>query len=106
MAIRQFSRIIGTLRAFPFRVLKRLTKLTSRNPSIHWEAVDKIYPDHANTLHKAGLVPPISPTIGDLWRKQDEKVNSEKERDVRKIKTERSTFVLRTHITFLRLSTG
>ena len=75
-----------TLRTIPSRVLNRLTKLTSRNPSIHAEAVDKIYPDHANDLRKAGLAPPIFPMMGDLWGKQDENVNSEKERDVSKKK--------------------
>ena len=72
----------GTLRAIPSRVLKRLAKLTSRNPSIHAEAVDKIYPAHVNALRKAGLAPPVFPTMGELWRKQDEKVENEKERDI------------------------
>ena len=29
---------------------------------------------HANNLRKAGLKPPNLPTMGDLWRNQDEKV--------------------------------
>ena len=74
----------GTLRTIPSGFLNRLVKLTSRNPSIHYEGVDKIYPDHANALCKASLAPPNFPTMGDLWIKQDEKVNSEKEQDVRK----------------------
>ena len=74
----------GTLRAIPSGVLNRLAKLTSRNPSIHAESVGKIYPDHANTLRKAVLSPPILPTMRDLWWKKDEKVDSEKERDVSK----------------------
>ena len=37
--------------------------------SIQAEAVDKIYPTHANALLKAGLWTPIFPTVGDLWRK-------------------------------------
>ena len=41
-----------------------------------------IYPTHANALCKAGLAPPVLPTMGDLWIKQDEKVEKEKERDV------------------------
>ena len=57
-----------------------------RNPSIHAEAVDNIYPAHANALRKAGLAPPVLPTMGDLWRNQDEKVENEKERDVSKKK--------------------
>ena len=35
-----------------------------------------------NALRKAGLAPPVFPTMGDLWRKQDEKAEKEKERDV------------------------
>ena len=59
----------GTLRAIPFGVLNRLAKLTSINPPIHAEAVDKIYPDQTNALRKAGLAPPIFATMGDLRRK-------------------------------------
>ena len=65
-----------------------------------------IYPDHANALRKAGLAPPNFPTMGDLWRKQDEKVNMKKNKTSAKRKTEMSTFVLRTHVNFLRLSLG
>ena len=72
----------GNLRAIPSRVLNRLAKLTSRKPSIQSEAVDTIYPYHANDLRKAGLAPPVFPTMGDLWRKQDEKIEKEKELDV------------------------
>ena len=61
----------GTLRAIPSGVLNRLGKLTSRKPSFHSEGVDKIYPDHANALRKAGLAPPNLSTMGDLWSKQD-----------------------------------
>ena len=76
----------GTLRAIPSGVLNRLAILTSRNPSIHAEEVDKIYPNHANALRKAGLAPLVLLTMGDLWRRQDEKVDSEKEQDVSKNK--------------------
>ena len=65
----------GTLSTIPSGVLNRLSKLTSRKLSIHSEGVEKIYPDHANTLRKAGLAPPNFPTMGDLWSKQDEKVD-------------------------------
>ena len=68
----------GTLSAIPSGVLNRLAKLTSRNPSIHAEAVDNIYPAHTNALCKAGLAPPVFPIMGDLWRNQDEKVDIEK----------------------------
>ena len=44
--------------------------------------MDKIYPAHANALRKAGLAPPIFSTMGELWEKQDEKVDKNKERDV------------------------
>ena len=68
----------GNLCAVPSGVLNRLAKLTSINPSIHSEAVYKIYPDHTNSLRKAGLAPPNFPTMGDLWRNKGEKVDSEK----------------------------
>ena len=61
----------STLRTIPSGVLNRLAKLTSRKPSILSEGVDKIYPDHANALRKAGLAPPNFLTMGDLWSKQD-----------------------------------
>ena len=96
----------GTLRAIPSGVLNRLAKLTSRKPSIYSEGVDKIYPDHANDLRKAGLAPSNFPAMGYLWSKQVEKVDIEKELDVRKNKTEMSTFVLPTHVIYLCLSTG
>ena len=74
----------GTLRAIPSGVLNHLAKLTSINPSIHSEALDKIYHNHANDLRKAGLSPHVFSTMGDLWRNQDEEVDNEKERDVSK----------------------
>ena len=72
----------GTLRAIPSGVLNHLAKLTSSKPSIQAEAVDTIYPAHANALRKAGLAPPVFPTMGYLWRSQDEKVDIEKEQDI------------------------
>ena len=72
----------GTLRTILPRVLNRLAKLTSRKPSIQAEVVDTIYPAHANALCKAGLAPPIFPTMEELWEKQDEKVEKNKERDI------------------------
>ena len=44
--------------------------------------MDTIYPAHANALRKADLAPPVSPKMGDFWRKQDEKAEKEKEQDV------------------------
>ena len=64
----------STFRAIPSGVLDRLEKLTSGKPSIQAEAGDMIYPAHANALCKAGLAPPVFPKIGELWGKQDEKV--------------------------------
>ena len=72
----------GTLRKIPYGVLNRLAKLTSRKPSVQAESVYTISPAHANTLCKAGLAPPVFPTMGELWEKQDEKVEKNKERDV------------------------
>ena len=40
------------------------------------------HPEHANALRQAGLAPPNLPTMGDLWSKQDKKVDIEKEPDV------------------------
>ena len=68
----------GTLHTIPSGVMKRIAKLTSWKTSIHYEGVEKIYPDHANALCKAGLAPYNLPTMGDLWSKQDEKVDIEK----------------------------
>ena len=76
----------STLRVIPSGFLNRLAKLTSIKPSIHSEGVDKIYPNHTNTLLKAGLAPPNFPTMGYLWSKQDERADIEKEPDVRKNK--------------------
>ena len=75
---KESTHIPGTLRAIPPGVLNRLSKLTSIKPSIHSEGVDKIYLDHVNALRKASLAPPNFPTMGDLWSKQDEKVDIEK----------------------------
>ena len=81
----------GTLCAILSGVLNHLAKIISRKPSIQAEAADTIYPAHANTLHKAVLVPPVFPTMGELWRKEDEKVKKNKERDVR-IKKNRNVY--------------
>ena len=78
----------GTLRTILFGVLNRLAKLTSLKPSLHSEGVDKVYPGHANALRKAVLAPPDFPTMGNLWKMQDEKleIENEKEPDVKKKK--------------------
>ena len=55
----------GTLRAIPSGVLNRLAKLASRKTSLHSEGVEKVYPDHANALRKAGLATPDFPIMGD-----------------------------------------
>ena len=76
----------STFHAITSGVLNHLAKLTSRKPYIHSEGVDKIYPDHANVLRKAGLAPYNFPTMGYLWSKQDDNVDIEKEPDVNKKK--------------------
>ena len=65
----------STLRVIPLGVLNCLAKLTSRKSSINSEGVNKIYPNHTKALRKAGLAPHDFPTMGDLWIKQDEKVD-------------------------------
>ena len=65
-------------------VLNCLDQITSQNPSLHSEGVDKIYPKHANALRKEGLAPSNLLTMVDLCSKQDEKVGMEKEPDVNK----------------------
>ena len=81
----------GTLRAIPSWGLNCLAKLTEKT-SVHSEGVDKISPDHANALRNAGVAPPDFPTMGDLWSKQDEKVDTEKEPDVNK-KMNRNVYI-------------
>ena len=66
---------LGTLRAIPSGFLNPLAKLISIKLSIHYEGVDKIYPKYANAIRKADLVPPNLPKTGDLWSKQDEKID-------------------------------
>ena len=53
----------GNLRAIPSGFLNRLAKLTSRKPSLNYEGVDKVHPDHTNALLKAVLAPPDFPTM-------------------------------------------
>ena len=76
----------GTPCAIPSGVLNRIAKLTSIKASTNYEEVEKIYPDHANALHKAGLAPPNFLTMGYLLSKQDGKIDIEKEPDARKKK--------------------
>ena len=78
----------GNLRAIPSGVLNRLTKLTSRKPPLHYEEVEKNYPDHTNALCEAGLAPTNFPTMRYLWKIQDDKIDidNEKEPDVNKKK--------------------
>ena len=64
---KQSTHTPGTLRTIPSGFFNRLAKLTSRKPSIRAAAVDTIYPAHANALRKAGLAPPVFPTMGELW---------------------------------------
>ena len=93
-----------TIRAIPSGVLNRLVKLTLRNPSIHAEEVDKIYPNHGTALCEAGLAPHIFPTMVDLWRNQDENVDYEKEQDIIK-KKNRNVYFSVTYSRYLSTST-
>ena len=54
--------------------------------------MDTIYPAHVNALRKAGLAPPVFPTMGELWEKQDEKVRENKERDI-SVKKNRNVYL-------------
>ena len=63
-------------------------------------------PDHAISIRKAGLAPSNFPTMGDLWSKQDETVDMEKEPDVNKKKNRNVYFCVAYSRYFLRLSTG
>ena len=76
----------GTLGAIPSVVLNHLEKITLQNPSLHCKRVDKIYPDHANALLKAGLAPPIFLTMGELWKNQDEKMDIEGKKNLKSTK--------------------
>ena len=67
----------GTLCTIPSGVLRRFVKLTSRKPSFHSERVDKIYLNHTNALCKVGIAHPIFPTMGELWKNKDEKMDIE-----------------------------
>ena len=86
--------------------MNRFAKLTSRKPSLHYEWVDKIYPEHASALSEAVLIPPNFQTMRYLCRNQYDKVDMEKELDVNKRKTGMNNFVLPNQIFSLRLSTG
>ena len=57
-----------------------LAKLASQKPSLHSEVVYKVYPDHSNDPREAGLAPPNFPTMGDLWKNQDEKLDIESDK--------------------------
>ena len=74
---KEITQTTGTLRAIPSEALNHLDKLTSRKPSVHSEGVDKIYPNYANALCKAGLALSNFLTMGDLWSKQDENMDME-----------------------------
>ena len=76
----------STLRAIPSGVMNHISKLTSQKPSLNSERIDKVYPDHVNALRAAGLAPPNFPTMGYLWKNQDENldIENEKEPDINK----------------------
>ena len=99
----------GTLNTIPLQVLNCLVELTLIKTSLCYQKAEKIYHNQAIALHKAGLAPPICflqwETFGE---NQDKKMDIENKKgvNVTKKKTELSTFVLHTHVIFLRLSTG
>ena len=70
-----------TIRVIPSGFMNPLAKITSQKPSLHYAKVDKVYPDHANSLCKAGLAPPNFLTIGDLCKMQDEKLDNDIKRE-------------------------
>ena len=69
------THIPGTLQAVPSGVLNCLVKFTLIKPSYYSERVDKIYPNHTNSIHQAGLLPTILSTMGELWKNQDENMD-------------------------------
>ena len=71
----------GTLREISLGFLYRLAKTTPQKTSLHSEGVEKVYPDHANNLREAGLARPNLPTMGDLWKIQDENMDIENEKE-------------------------
>ena len=72
----------STLRAILSGFLNQVAKLITRKPSFHLDGIDKIYPNHANAILKAGLASPNFPSMGDVWSKQDERVDTKKEQDI------------------------
>ena len=68
--------------------MNRLAKITSQNPFLHSKRIDRVYLNHVNALREADLAPPNFPTMGDLWKFQDEKldIENEKESDVNRNK--------------------
>ena len=93
-AIKESTHTPSTLRAISSGFLNRPAKLTSRTPSLHYEGVDKVYPDHANALCKAGLAPPNFPTMGDLWKIQDKTLELQNEKEPEIIKKEKQKCLL------------
>ena len=65
--------------------------------------MDNAYPNRTNALHEVGLATPISPTMGELWKYQDEKwiLTNKMTLMPTNRKTEMSNFVLHTHVTFV-----
>eukprot|EP00957_Ditylum_brightwellii_P210381 15364905-Ditylum_brightwellii.AAC.1 len=75
----------STFSSFTIRVLTRLCRLTSQDFSLGETQVDKIYPEHAEVLHKAGLAPELIPTFREIWKKDDGRLveKKKKQRDLR-----------------------
>ena len=99
---------LGTIRLILSGVLNRLSKLTSRKTSFGYGGFDKIYPLHANALHKTGLAPHIFQkwesyrTIRSrIWILRKKKNPMSKKRE-----TEMGNFLLHTHTIFQPIFTG
>ena len=81
--------------AVPDGVMKRLARLTSRSDKLVKSKISEIYPDHAQALKKAKLVPNDSffPTFGKLWEKQDAPLpKSTRSNSKRKLDSKRTIF--------------
>ena len=88
-------------------VLSHLAKVTSRTPESQSQRINSVYPDNANTLHKAELVPSIYPKMVELCNDLDKnkiivihRINGIQ--TIRKTKT--PIFLSRTRVVYLRLS--
>ena len=78
--LKKINHTPGILRAIPLEFMKSLAKITSQKPSLHSKGLYKVYPGHKKSVREAGLAPPNFPTMGYLWKMQDEKLDIENEK--------------------------